>query len=320
MRLQILSLACLVAVLLAGCDNADSTTYQGYAEGEYVRVAALEGGIIAAVPVQRGDKVSDGAVLFQLDQTQQVAARELALARQAQARAQLDDVSKGLRPTEITALKSARASAAAAFTKANSDLTRAKELFTKGHISKATLDSATASHDAAAAALREANARLATGGLPARADQLAAAEANLKAADAALAEADWHLAQREGYAPAGGLVEEVFFRVGEAASPGQSVVSILPPANIKIRFFIPEPELGRVHVGNKVQLACDGCAANQTGTVRFISTQAEYTPPVIYSENAKSKLVYMVEAIPDATPEAFHPGQPMRVTLTAAGQ
>ncbi|MDO8423070.1 MAG: HlyD family efflux transporter periplasmic adaptor subunit [Parvibaculum sp.] len=320
MRLHTLLFAGVAAFLPGGCDNADGLTYQGYAEGEYVRVAALEGGIIVAIPVQRGDRVGDGALLFQLDQTLQIAAREQALARQAQARAQRDDVNKGLRPTEITALKSARASAAAALTKANGDLSRAKELFAKGHVSKAALDSATASHDAAAAALHEANARLATGGLPARADQIAAAEANLKATDAALAEADWHLAQREGYAPSGGLVEDVYFRVGEAASPGQAVVSILPPANIKIRFFITEPELGRVHIGNKVQLACDACAENLTGTVRFISTQAEYTPPVIYSENAKSKLVYMAEAIPDITPEAFHPGQPLRVTLTTTEQ
>ena len=320
MRLHTLLLASVAAFLPGGCDNADSTTYQGYAEGEYVRVAALEGGIIEAIPVQRGDKVSDGALLFQLDQTPQIAAREQALARQTQARAQRDDVSKGLRPTEITALKSARASASAALTKANGDLARATELFAKGHISKAALDSATASHDVAAAALREADARLATGGLPARSDQLAAAEANLKAADAALAEADWHLAQREGHAPSGGLVEDVYFRTGEAANPGQAVVSILPPTNIKIRFFIAEPDLGRIHVGNKVDLACDGCAENLTGTVRFISTQAEYTPPVIYSENAKSKLVYMAEATPDATPEALHPGQPLRVTLNTTGQ
>ena len=320
MRLHTLLFAGVAAFLPGGCDNTDSMTYQGYAEGEYVRVAALEGGTILAVPVQRGDKVGDGALLFQLDQTVQLATREQALAQQAQARAQRDDINKGLRPTEISALKSARASAAAGLTKANGDLVRAKELFAKGHISKAALDSATASHDAAAAAFREAEARLATGGLPARADQLVAAEANVKAADAALAEAEWHLAQREGHAPSGGLVEDVYFRVGEAASPGQAVVSILPPANIKIRFFIAEPDLGQIHVGNKVKLTCDGCAENLSGTVRFIATQAEYTPPVIYSENAKSKLVFMAEATPDATPEVFHPGQPLRVTLTNAEQ
>jgi HlyD family secretion protein len=103
--------------------------------------------------------------------------------------------------------------------------------------------------------------------------------------------------------------------VGEFAGPGQPVVSVLPPANVKIRFFIPEPALGRLHTGDKVTLACDGCAENLTGTVRFISAEAEYTPPVIYSEHEKAKLVYMAEAWPDATPEALHPGQPVRVKL-----
>lgn len=315
MRLRSLLIACVAASLLAACDNADNTTYQGYAEGEYVRVAALEGGIIAAVPVKRGDKVGDGALLFQLDMTAETAGFNQASAQLEQARAQFADVNKGLRPTELDAIKAARASAAATSTKASADLSRAKELYKDGHISKAALDAATANKEAASAALRELNARLATGQLAARSDQVAAAEAQVKAAEAAVAQAQWRLSQRAGYAPDGGMVEDVYFRVGETAAPGQPVVSILPPENIKLRFFIGEPLLSTVHVGDKVVLACDGCADNLTGTVRFISTQAEYTPPVIYSENAKSKLVYMAEASPDAAPETFHPGQPVRVTL-----
>ncbi|MDO8288878.1 MAG: HlyD family efflux transporter periplasmic adaptor subunit [Parvibaculum sp.] len=315
MRLHSLLLACVAASLLTACDNTDTTTYQGYAEGEYVRVATLEGGTIAAIPVQRGDKVGDGALLFQLDMTAETAGFNQASAQLEQARAQFADVSKGLRPTELDAIKAARASAAATATRADADLARAKQLFTGGHISKAALDAATANKDAASAALRELDARLATGQLAARSDQIAAAEAQVKAAEAAVAQAQWRLNQRAGYAPDGGMVEDVYFRVGETAAPGQPVVSVLPPQNIKLRFFIAEPSLSQMHVGDKVMLACDGCAEILAGTVRFISTQAEYTPPVIYSENAKSKLVYMAEATPDTAPETFHPGQPVRVTL-----
>lgn len=320
MRIPPLMFVVLAAFPLIACDVSDQRTYQGYAEGDYVRVAALEGGPIVAIPVQRGDKVAEGALLFQLDQTAETAAHEQATAQLTQARAQFSDLSKGLRPTELDAIKAARASAAATSQKTAGDFDRAQKLFADGHISKAALDSARANKDAASAALRELDARLATGRLAARSDQLAAAEAAVKAAEAALAQVDWRMAQRQGYAPSGGLVEDVFFRVGEMANPGQAIASILPPTNIKLRFFIAEEELGHVHVGDKVALACHGCADNLTGTVRFISTQAEYTPPVIYSENAKSKLVYMAEARPDANPEIFHPGQPVRVTLNAEGK
>lgn len=315
MRLHTLLLACAAASLLSACGDDNANTYQGYAEGDYVRVAALEGGIVAAVPVQRGDEVADGALLFQLDRTTATADFNLASARLEQARAQFADVSKGLRPTELDTIKAARARAAATAIRTSADLARAKKLFTEGHISKSALDAATANNDAAGASLREIEAQLATGKLSARADQVAAAEAQVRAAEATLANAKWRLSEREGHAPNGGTVDDVYFRVGETAAPGQPVVSILPPENIKLRFFIAEADLSHVRVGQKVTLACDGCAENLTGTVRFISTQAEYTPPVIYSENAKSKLVYMAEATPDSAPEIFHPGQPVRVTL-----
>ncbi len=320
MRLHPLLSLCGVVLLLSGCGPSDQTTYQGYAEGEYVRVAPLEGGIVAAIPVQRGDKVADGALLFQLDQTAEIAVHDHATAQLAQAQAQLEDLSKGLRASELDQIKAARASAAANVVKANADLVRARQLFAGGHISKSSLDTAKANSQTATGALREAEARLATGRLAARSDQIAAAAAAVKAAQAALAQADWRLAQREGHAPNGGVIEDVFYRVGEMTTPGAPVVSLLPPANIKLRFFIPEGQLGRVHVGDKVALACDGCADNLIGTIRFIATQAEFTPPVIYSENTKSKLVYMAEAIPDATPEAFHPGQPVHVTLSRTSE
>lgn len=320
MRLHTLLWICGAVLLLSGCGPSDKTTYQGYAEGEYVRVAPLEGGIVAAIPVQRGDKVADGALLFQLDQTAEIAAHDQATAQLAQAQAQLEDLSKGLRASELDQIKAAGASAAANAVKAKADLERARQLFADGHIAKSSLDAAKASSETAAGALREANARLTTGRLAARSDQIAAAAAAVKAAQAALDQANWRLAQREGHAPDGGVIEDVFYRVGEMATPGAPVVSLLPPANIKLRFFVPEGELGRVHVGNKVALSCDGCAENLTGTIRFIATQAEFTPPVIYSENAKAKLVYMAEAIPDTTPQAFHPGQPVTVTLSRSSE
>lgn len=320
MRLHSLLFIGVTALLLAACDGRDEGIYQGYAEGEYVRVAPIDGGIIDAIPVKRGDRIEDGALLFQLEQTAEVAAHEQAAAQYAQAKAQYEDLLKGLRAPELEQIVAARASAAATLQKSQLDLARTRALYARGNVSRAALDAAQATRDAAAGSVRELDARLTTGKLAARQDQIAAAEAGTKAAEAALAQADWRLARREGHAPQGGTVADVFFRVGEFAGPSQPVVSILPPANIKVRFFIPEPELGRVHTGDKVTLACDACAADLVGTIRFISTDAEFTPPVIYSEKTKAKLVYMAEAWPDASPEVLHPGQPVRVTLIEAAK
>jgi HlyD family secretion protein len=257
MRLLTLLFVGLTAFPLVACGPSDDGTYQGYAEGEYVRVAPLTGGIIDAIPVQRGDKVEDGALLFQLDQTAEIAAHDQAVAQVAEARATLNDLTKGLRKSELDQIKAARASASANAEKANADFARAKKLYADGHISKSAYDNAKASREAANATLRETEARLVTGKLSARIDQIASAEAGVKAAEAALDKANWQLAQRDGHAPQGGFVEDVYFRVGEMAGPGQPIVSILPPANIKLRFFIPEPQLGAVHPGDKVELACD---------------------------------------------------------------
>lgn len=316
MRLLPLLSACLAALLLNACGRSDQTSYQGYAEGEYVRVGPLQGGTITAIPVQRGDKVADGALLFQMDQTAEIAARKQAVAQLAEAQSRYDDLNKGLRASELDQIKAARTSAAAQVAKASADLKRKRTLYADGNVSKAVLDAAQAANDAAVGSLRELNARLATGQLAARIDQIDAAAAGVKAAQASLDKASWQLSQREGYAPASGSIEDVYFRVGEIAGAGQPVVSMLPPANIKIRFFIPESELARVQTRDKVTLACDGCPRDITATVRFIASQAEFTPPVIYSENAKSKLVYMAEATPDTKPETFHPGEPVTVTLT----
>ncbi len=308
----------VAALLLAACDRRQEGTYQGYAEGEYVRVGPIDGGTIDAIPVRRGDKVADGALLFQLDATAEIAAQAQAAAQLAQATSQYQDLLKGLRAPELEQIVESRANAAASLKKAQFDFARTEQLYGNGNASKAALDSARAARDAAAASVRELDAKLVTGKMSARQDQVDAAQAAVKAAQAALDQANWRLSRREGHTPQGGTVEDIFFRVGEFASATQPVVSVLPPQNIKVRFFVPEPELGGVHVGDRVSLTCDGCPAGLIGRVRFISTQAEFTPPVIYSEQSQAKLVYMAEAWPEKAPEDFHPGQPVRVALQQA--
>ena len=140
------------------------------------------------------------------------------------------------------------------------------------------------------------------------------AEAGLRQAKANLEWSKTRLARRRGISPAEGTVQEVYYRPGETVPPGRAVMSILPPGNLKLRFFAPETQLPLIKYGQTVNVSCDGCEAGLTAKVTFIAKSAEYTPPVIYSLDERAKLVFLIEAHPDH-PEKFRVGQPVTVTL-----
>jgi HlyD family secretion protein len=140
------------------------------------------------------------------------------------------------------------------------------------------------------------------------------AEAALRQAKANLDWAKTRLARRRGISPADGTIQEVYFRPGETVPPGRAVMSLLPPGNLKLRFFVPEARLPDIKYGQTATVSCDGCERGLTAKVSFIAKSAEYTPPVIYSREERSKLVFLVEARP-AEPEKFRVGQPVTVTL-----
>jgi HlyD family secretion protein len=150
--------------------------------------------------------------------------------------------------------------------------------------------------------------------LAAREDLIRAATAAVGMADAALQQAEWRLSQRSARAEAPALVYDTLYQQGEFVAAGAPVVSLLPPGNLKIRFFVPEPELARLKLGQKVRLGCDGCGKDLEAEIRYVAPQAEYTPPVIFSRESRSKLVYMVEAWPTGTAVQLHVGQPLDVT------
>lgn len=140
------------------------------------------------------------------------------------------------------------------------------------------------------------------------------AKAELRSAEAKLNSANTRLNRRSRSSPVAGSIEEVYFRVGELVEPGRPIVSILPPGNVKIRFFVPQALLPTIHIGDRVHISCDGCANDLFGHVSFISAQAEYTPPVIYSLEERARLVFRIEALPEE-PEKLRIGQPVSVVL-----
>jgi HlyD family secretion protein len=140
------------------------------------------------------------------------------------------------------------------------------------------------------------------------------AEAALRTATARFAASQTRLSRRKIASPVSGTVQQIYFRPGEMVPAGRPVLAILPPGNLKVRFFVPQATLPAIAYGDTVKVSCDGCAADLTARVSFIARSAEFTPPVIYSLQERAKLVFMVEALPNE-PEKLRVGQPVDVAL-----
>ena len=138
----------------------------------------------------------------------------------------------------------------------------------------------------------------------------------LRVAEARVNTSQTRLARRTGFAPVKGTVQQIYFREGEMVPEKRPVLSIMPPGNMKVRFYVPETDLPKLAIGDEVRVACDNCAGDLTAKIYFIAKQAEYTPPVIYSLDERNKLVYLVQARP-VRPDALRVGQPIGVFLNA---
>jgi HlyD family secretion protein len=141
---------------------------------------------------------------------------------------------------------------------------------------------------------------------------LDAAVSGLRVAEAHVNTSQTRLTRRNGFAPVAGSVQQIYFREGEMVQAQRPVLSIMPPGNMKLRFFVPETELPKLAIGDEVRVTCDNCAADLTAKIFFLATQAEYTPPVIYSLDERNKLVYLIQARP-SRPDALRVGQPISV-------
>lgn len=303
------------AGLLAGCFGSNDESLQGYVEGTYVYVSPETPGRVVERPATAGAMVAEGDVLARLDSSDEEEAIAGAEARLAQARAQLANLLSGKRPEEISVIEAELREAQTAFKLADEDHARQVQLREKGVVSNTAVDDATARRDTALAKLQAIERQLDVARLPARAEEIDAAERNVAVLDSALSQAHIALDRRTLLAPADGFVEETFFEPGERVAAGQPVVSLLPEANKKIRFFLPEPLLAGVELGESVAVACDNCEDGLTAEITFIATEAEFTPPVIYSKDNRDKLVFRVDARPLDAAARLKVGQPVDVAL-----
>ncbi len=324
---RFLGIAAVALLIIAGAAwflsrPAPDIYWQGYAEADFLRIGPTLAGKLTHLAVARGDSIANNGVLFTQDAVPDMAARDQASAQLHQAEAVLANLQNGAKPTEIAAATADVADAAANAARAGADLARRQALVRSGAVARAELDQAAQAANSAAAHLAAANARLAQARAPAgRTQEITGATMAVAAAQGGLDQAEWRVTQRDVRSPTAGRITDVFARAGETIGAGSPVVELLPPENILVRFFVPENTIGMLHRGDAVRIACDGCAGLIGATISFIAPNAEYTPPVIYSNDTRAKLVFLVEARPapaDAT--KLNPGQPVTVQAGQVGR
>ncbi len=306
----------LLALLLlsCGCKEAPSTTFQGYVEGEFVYVASPIGGRLDALNVRKGQSVKQTDPLFALEHDLERSVVREAEEKVRQAVQNLANLEKGKRPSEIQAIEARLKSAEAALALARMEYDRRMKLSKREFISTEDLDRARTDKDVKQQQVLEIAAELKTARLGARPDEIKGARAEAEAARARLAQARWNLDQKSQMAKTDALVFDTYYYCGEWVPAGRPVVSLLPPENIKVRFFVPETVVGRLSLNEKVGVSWDG-GTTVVGRIAYISPRAEYTPPVIYSTECRAKLVFLIEAVfdPDSA-RLLHPGQPVDVS------
>jgi HlyD family secretion protein len=319
----ILTALFLIAATLfvSGCDDPQTNQFPGYMEAHLVLVGSEQGGRVETLSVEEGNSVEKDAPIFTLESTEQEAEVAAAKARVTEAEARLADAKQQMqRPGEIDVLEAALAQAKAMLVQSNLTLARTQKLFDKHWVSQAQLDDAQAQHDRNEAAVAEAEKRITAAKLPNRSDLIDAAAASVDMSRHSLEQAEKALAKRKVFAPAAGTVEEVYFRPGEVVNAGQAVVALLPPGNLKVRFFVQEPVRATLHLHQTVRVTCDGCAGELTAKISFIARDAEFTPPVIFSREQREKLVFLVEARPMEGTANLTAGQPVTVSLAGEPQ
>ena len=268
---------CLVLVL-AACGPSQHDNWLGYVEGEDAFISAPAPGWITHLVVQRGQWIRRGDLLFTLDDTHERALRDQAAANLSQAEAELAQEQANLVYTKTQLGRQAGLASVHA--------------------------GIPATYDQALLSFQQSSRRI---------PQL---EAQIEEMKGALTDADYQLSQRRVVAYTEGRVEDIYFREGEYAAAATPVVSLLPPKNIYVRFFIPETELQHVKLGQQVAVSCDGCPGELRATVTFIAQQEEFTAPDIFSVGNREKLTFKSEAHAPGGLK-LNPGQPVEITPVA---
>jgi len=304
----IIAAAVVLWLLLTGSKR--ERTLSGYIEGEELYLASPVSGTVASVSAVEGTRVAPGQQLFRIDPATLGAQQEQKQANVAAAQTEIASAEANASQADADV-----SAAAATAVRARQDLARLLGVKRDDSAAVASKDI-----DAARAALREANARVAAAQktADARRAQVEASRAQAVEAKGGQREAQIRVNQLSPPAPAAGRIEDVYFQPGEWVSANQAVVALLPDNKVKVRFYVPEQQIAWYTPGRMVRFSCDACARGLEATIRYVSPRPEFTPPIIYSRDSRDRLVFMVEAYP-ARPANLQPGLPVDVEpLTGA--
>ncbi|MEQ1770444.1 MAG: HlyD family efflux transporter periplasmic adaptor subunit [Devosia sp.] len=299
--------------MLPGFGQPAVPVWNGYVEADYVYVSAASAGRIASIAVGEGAAVSRGQVLFTLDAGQQQALLAAAEARVAAAQANLDNLLTGSRSEEVDVIRASLEKARADLSLATQSLARTQRLFDQGLAPEAQLDQARAALASAQAMVSQLEAQLKVAVLPARDAQQISAEAMLAAAKADAERAKADLTDRTVTSPADGKIERLYFDAGEVAGAGVSVLSLSGAETIRIKFYVNEADRTDFALGQRVALSCDGCADGLTAMIDYFASDPQFTPPILYSRDERSRLVFLTEAAVDQQ-TGLLPGQPVSIS------
>ncbi len=312
---KLLIFALYTALCLCACSKGKHVTVQGYIEGQFIYLSSSVSGNLEELLIYRGNHVDVNQTLFILDPQPQLAELQQTKAKLAEAKQNLENLIQGQRRTVLEGIIAQRNQAQANLRLAKQTLIRYQQLYNDAAIGKQQLDEAISDYHAKLQLVKQYEANLEEAKLGSRKYLILAQQATVDAAQADVEKLTWELQQKTVKAPKAGQIFDTFYKKGEYVPAGQGVAALLTPDNIKLIFYVPEPFLSQLKLGTKVSFSCDGCKTTQA-MIDYVSPQAEYTPPVIYSRQSRAKLVYRVEAsMPAKIAVQFHAGQPVDVYL-----
>ena len=316
----------LMAISLVGCkqishffdtkNNSTAHSTVGYIEGDYRYLVAPRSGWLKSVTVNLGDAIHQGQLVFKYrSDSEQFAVNQADAQLQSQI-AQSQNLTTGARPEEIASLQAQLKSAQAQLLLAKQTLERYQMLQRSDAVAQVQVDEMVAQVKTAQAAVDSIQAQIRAANLPARKQTLTASIATSKAAKAVLEKAQYDLSQLNVNSELAGEVSQVYYHTGEYVTQGQPIVQLLPKSSRKVIFYVPQDKLSTLRVGQVVNL--QGIGSQQSlsnASIRYISPQASYTPPVIYSNENADKLTFRVEGLLNSTGNTpnLQVGQPVQV-------
>ncbi|AHE67973.1 HlyD family secretion protein [Legionella oakridgensis] len=299
-------------VCLVGCGQSDHDQYQGYVEGEAIYLASPYSGVLVKKVVERGQQVKKDELLFKLDENPEILIIKERQSEIAQAQKIYKDLQNPKRIPEIAAIHAKISQVDSQLQLAELRVNRYRTLYEKDATDKDNYDEALARFKELEHLKAQYQSDLELALLGSREEQLNAQKAKISALNAQLNQAQWRLAQKRVVAPENGVILDTYYQQGEFVGSQKAVMSLLAPRHMRIEFFVPVKQLAKLHLGQVISFTCDGCDKKNKAVINYISPEAEFIPPLVYSRENSDKLVFRVKASIEK-PNQFKPGQPVIV-------